>query len=159
MHHWHSAHEGHAEHCCLCIPNNVGTHIIGSLMVLGLIGQIANLTSGYGLAQTIVGILVLGYPSIFFIKMCHHNDEHSRKSFAGAFKIFSQIANVIYIIAAVLVLVLGIWGFIQTGSVAVLGGSVVAVLALLLGVFLVVHYNRVVQTYAEHAHHEEYEKQ
>ena len=34
------------QHCCLCISKENGTHIIGLLMLLGLIGEVLNLAFG-----------------------------------------------------------------------------------------------------------------
>ena len=88
--------------------------------------------------------------------MCHHNNEDSRKHYANAFKIFTIIANVLYIIAAVLVLVLGIWSTFSTGSFAVFGSTVVSVLVILIAVVLLAHFNDVVQAYGDPSSHDSY---
>ena len=93
MHHWKDAHEGHTEHCCLCIPTNIGANILGFLLLLSVILNVVNAVSGVGLVQSVIGILIAGYPSIFFLKMLQHNNEESRKHYADAFKVFTQIAT------------------------------------------------------------------
>ena len=158
MHHWNEAHEGHTEHCCLCIPSNIGANIIGFLLLLSLVMNVLNAVGGVGLAQSVVGILLAGYPSFFFLKMLQHNTEDSRKHYAEAFKVFTKIVNVVYIITAILLLVFGIYGFVSTGAVAVLTASLIGVAVVLVSIFLLVHFNRVVATYANHAHSEGYEK-
>ena len=167
MHHWNDAHEGHTEHCCFCIPTNVGAHIIGFLVTLSAFMNVFSAISAFALSPTaaiapIVATLLVAYPAVYFLLMLKHNDENSRKHFASAYKVFAMIANVLIFLGALFVLALSIWGFIGTGYVPVLISGIVSVLMLTLAIFINVHYNRVVQTYAahghDHHHHEGYEK-
>ncbi len=109
-------------------------------------------------------MLLTAYPAVMFLMMVKHNDEDSRKHYAKAYKIMVQITNVLVVITAIVILALSIWGFIGTGSVVVLGSGIVSLLGFAFVIFLNVHFNRVVQTYAEHGeghghhHHEGYEK-
>ena len=96
--------------------------------------------------------------------MVKHDDEDSRKNYAKAYKIMVLITNVLIVITAIVVLALSIWGFINTGSVVVLGTGIASLLGFAFLIFLNVHFNRVVQTCALHGeghghhHHEGYEK-
>ena len=178
MHHWNNAHEGHTEHCCLCIPTNVGAHILGFfatlstiMSIVSAIGLLTGSTDAAGnpvspaaSVSPLISSLLTGYPAVMFLLMVKHNHEDSRKHYAKAYKIMVQITNVLLVLVAIFVLALSLWGFIGTGSVVVLGTGIVSLLGFAFAIFLNVHFNRVVQTYAEHGeghghHHQEgYEK-
>ena len=110
MHHWKDAHEGHTEHCCLCIPTNIGAHIIGVLLTLSVITNLYYVVSGVSVTSYGIAAVIAGYPTFFYLTMLHHNTEDSRKHYAEAYKVSAQIANFIYIILAIIVLIIGVWG-------------------------------------------------
>ena len=185
MHHYNNAHEGHTEHCCLCIPTNVGGHILGTFAVLSTISSVYNVITltastpaasnpfiaqilGAAAAFVSVGYLVsallTGYPAVMYLLMLKHNNEDSRKHFAKAYKIMVQISNVLVLIAAISLLATSIWAFSKTGANATLSPAIVSVVVFPIVIFVNLHYNRVVQTFAAHGeghghtHHDGYEK-
>ena len=116
MHHWENAHHGHAEHCCFCIPTNIGANIIGVFVVLGAIyGGLTfagSITTGSLLAIGLTGFffLLVGFVAFRYLQMVMHNEEHTRKHFASAYKILAHLATFFLIL-----------GFIVTAFFAVIG--------------------------------------
>ena len=115
MHHWNNAHEGHTEHCCLCIPTNVGAHILGFfatlstiMSIVSAIGLLTGSTDAAGnpvspaaSVSPLISSLLTGYPAVMFLLMVKHNHEDSRKHYAKAYKIMVQITNVLVVITGV----------------------------------------------------------
>ena len=160
MHHWHDAHEGHTEHCCVCIPTNVGAHILGCFLTLA---TLSNLTAFTGLVSVaplislapLIPALLTGYPTVMFLLMVRHNDEDSRKHYATAYKFYTVFINVLIGIAWLGCLGFSIWFAINTGFSQFIVLAIFAFFPFLIAIFLNAHFNKVVQTYAKHAHHDE----
>ena len=155
MHIWNNAYEGRTEHCCFCIPVDIGACILGLLVVLG---TILNVVAFIGVVfetpaasvSPILSALLTAYPALMFLLMFKELfSEDSRKNYAKAYQIMVKITNVLVILSAIVLLALSIWGFIRTGSVVILGTGIASLLGFALVFFLNIHFNRVVQTFAE----------
>ena len=167
MDHWKNAHDGHTEHCCCCIPANVGAHLLGGMLTASMI---FNLIAGFGVIgvsftaaiQPLVTAAIVAYTVFRFLRMVHHNDKDTREHYAFAYKVMVMIANALIIVVALVILGLSIWGWAKTGSTVVLTTGIGTVVGFVILIFLNVHFSRVVQTYASHDehdhHHEGYEK-
>ena len=166
MHHWENAHKGHAEHCCCCIPTNIGAHIIGVLVTLN---AITCATSFAGAISTgnwgVIGsagffFFIIGYVAFRFLKMVMHNDEDTRKHFASAYRCFAHLVTFFLILLFLVMALIGVIAIINgafgAGAISIGFGLLYAIV----GILINVHYLKVVQTYAEHAeeHGHGYEK-
>ena len=156
MQYWKEVHEGHTERCCLCIPINVGVHIIGILQLIAVLGGCYSLYSAIVLGfwvtivQAVIGLMLVAYPSFFFVKMLIGNNEDTRKHYAAAFKLTTQIMNALYIIAAILDVIYTIYLMIALGTfiLDVLIALLVVLGIIAIAIFLLLHYNRVINSYA-----------
>ena len=116
MHHWNNAHEGHTEHCCFCIPTNVGAHILGFLVTLGFFLNVAAAIGAFSIGpaaaiQPVLSAILTAYPAVTYLLLVKKNKKKTRKNFAKAFKIFVKITNVLIFIAAITMLILSILSF------------------------------------------------
>ena len=106
-----------------------------------------------------IPLFLNGFAVYRFLQMLCYNDEHARKNFAKAFKIYAYVLNfflILVFIVTLVVSVIGIFNGAVKASLTILGGSF---LYTAIGLILNIHYLKVVNTYAEHAgEHSEYEK-
>ncbi len=163
MHHYHNAHKGHTDHCCLCIPVNVGAHILGFLVTLGFFLNVAAAIGAFSIGpaaaiQPVLSAILTAYPAVTYLLLVKKNKKKTRKNFAKAYKILVKITNVLIFIAAITMLTLSILSF-SNGLLEGLFVGLGSFVACLLVIFLNVHFNRVVQTYKKHGkHHDQYVK-
>ncbi len=143
--------KGHTDHCCLCIPVNVGAPILGFLVLLGFTLNFAAAITAFTTAQTIdansgLPAILTAYPAVMFVALVIKTNEKTRKNFAKAYKCFVKFTNVLIFIAAITMLTFSIWSF-YNGLMGGLFFGLGSFVACLLVIFLNVHLNRVVQTY------------
>ncbi len=75
---WFDTREGNTKHCCLCIPTNVGAHILGFFATLSTImsvvfaiGTISTDAAGTYLLYA----LLSGYPAAMYLLMVMDNNK------------------------------------------------------------------------------------
>ena len=105
--------KGHTDHCCLCIPVNVGAHILGVLVHLGFLLNFAAAMTFFITAQTIdagSGLLAIltAYPAVMYVFLVKENNEKTRKNFAKAYKCSVKFTKVLIFIAAITMLTFSI---------------------------------------------------
>ena len=92
-------HEGHSDHCCLCIPVPVGAHILGFLVTLGFFLNVAAFLFGLSddkvvlVRSSFVAVSMTTYPALTYLQMVMKNIKTTRKRFAKAYKCFMKTTS------------------------------------------------------------------
>ena len=95
------------DHCCCCLPLNVGAHIIGILAIIAAIFGVIDfiIILGYfsllGFAYVFLTLIYL-LPCVSYIMMLCDNNEHSRKTFASMYFLSCAIGLSVYLLFCII---------------------------------------------------------
>ena len=171
-------HHDHVEHCCGCIPVNIGAHLLGIGAIIG------TLTSGYKATKylSLTGLnlfslyflvlaVVTAYAAVRYLLMLHHKTPHSKEQFANAYKCYTVWLRVINVVGAILLELILVYFLVILGSVdlstssigwLVQGKAFIVVFLILVPIITVIsvmllgHFKNVIHTFAEK--HDDYIK-
>ena len=138
--------------CCLCIPNKIGTYILGSLLVLGMFGGLGSLFNEQSMFAGLINILILGYPTCRFVQMALKDEKDTREAFAFAYKIVCYIGIFLGSLSLIPVIFFFlVAGIDHTGSImsVAIFASVGLVLAWIVVIFFILHFVRVCEAYVD----------
>ena len=140
-------HEGHVDKCCCCIDVNTGAKILGWLFTIAAVLILAEsfLYLPYSLVMLIIGLPQL-YVGFKFFKVIRDDSTEHKHAYRDAFNLYTKIMYVFL----VLYLIFGIASIFLGAGV---GGFISALITVLIQFVIFSHYNKVVRTYAEDAHH------